>query len=84
MKNISRAILVLLDAPYWVDNRDKSDMWREITIEARQEFDALQRRLKELEWEREMACENTPTKGCDCPGCELSRERASRGEGNST
>ena len=37
-------------------------------------------RIDRLEWEREAACENTPTKGCECPGCETARERALLGE----
>ena len=37
-------------------------------------------RVQRLEWDAEAACENTPTKGCECPGCETARERALRGE----
>lgn len=33
-----------------------------------------------LRWEMEAGCENTPTKGCECPGCCTARERAERGE----
>jgi hypothetical protein len=34
---------------------------------------------EQLEWSNEMACENTPTPGCECPGCETARDRARRG-----
>jgi hypothetical protein len=40
----------------------------------------LEERVKALEYAQETACENTPTKGCECPGCETARERAKRGE----
>lgn len=29
---------------------------------------------RQLQWERDHSCENTPTPGCDCPGCSLTRE----------
>ena len=34
---------------------------------------------EQLEWTNEMVCENTPTPGCECPGCSLARDRAERG-----
>ena len=40
----------------------------------------LRQRIEELEHVQEAACENTPTKGCECPGCETARERAEKGE----
>jgi chromosome segregation ATPase len=49
--------------------RDSRDKWAETA-----------RKLGEqLEWTNEMACENTPTPGCECPGCSLARDRARRG-----
>lgn len=36
--------------------------------------------VRELRWEREAACENTPARGCECPGCETARARALAGE----
>jgi hypothetical protein len=44
------------------------------------EYEALKAKVERLQWEREAACENTPTKGCECPGCCTARERAGRGE----
>lgn len=32
--------------------------------------------LEHFRWDNEMACENTPWPGCDCPGCGTARERA--------
>lgn len=46
----------------------------------RRENLALRKRITELEWSNEMACENTPTADCECPGCHTARERADRGE----
>jgi len=49
--------------------RDSRDKWAETA-----------RKLGEqLEWSNEMACENTPTPKCECPGCSLARDRAERG-----
>lgn len=45
------------------------------------ECDRLRGEVKQLRWAQEMGCENTPTRGCECPGCETARERAERGEG---
>lgn len=42
--------------------------------------DHLQGQVLELQRDRETACENTPTKGCECPGCMTARERAEREE----
>lgn len=36
--------------------------------------------VERLRWLAEAGCENTPTKGCECPGCCTARERAERGE----
>lgn len=44
------------------------------------ERDEARAEVARLRWGNEMACENTPTKGCECPGCGLARERAERGE----
>ncbi len=46
----------------------------------RAENEALRKRVADLEWGNEMACENTPNPACECPGCETARERAARGE----
>lgn len=46
----------------------------------RAETNALRKRVAEFEWANEMACENTPTPGCECPGCCTARERADQGE----
>lgn len=48
--------------------------------EAHSERDEARAEVARLRWGNEMACENTPTKGCECPGCGLARERAERGE----
>jgi hypothetical protein len=47
---------------------DYATVWREV--------EHLRARVTELEWSNEMACENTPTKNCSCPGCSLARDRA--------
>ena len=44
------------------------------------EIEALREKVRRLEWATEMACENTPTRGCECPGCTTARERAEKGE----
>jgi hypothetical protein len=36
----------------------------------------LRTRVQAMEWDRDEACENTPTRGCECPGCMTARERA--------
>jgi len=54
--------------------------WRKKYLLAEGARVKAQIRLDRLEWEREMACENTPTGGCECPGCETARQRALRGE----
>lgn len=46
----------------------------------RRERDEARAEVARLRWGNEMACESTPTKGCECPGCGLARERAERGE----
>jgi len=48
-----------------------ANVWREVEY--------LRARVADLEWLNEAGCENTPTKGCECPGCGLARERAERG-----
>ena len=56
---------------------------RERFVEVQQlraENKALRERVAAFEWSNEMACENTPTPGCECPGCCTARERADRGE----
>lgn len=57
-----------------------NEEWRAKYIEAERERVKLAIRVRALEWGNEMARENTPTKGCECPGCGLARERAERGE----
>jgi hypothetical protein len=54
--------------------------WRAKYVEAERERVRLQIRVGRLEWLAEAGCENTPTKGCECPGCMTARERAERGE----
>jgi hypothetical protein len=44
--------------------------------EARAEVARLRERVTLLEWNNEAGCENTPTRGCECPGCMTARERA--------
>jgi len=44
--------------------------------EARAEVERLRERVTLLEWNNEAGCENTPTRGCECPGCMTARERA--------
>lgn len=46
----------------------------------RRVIDSLEAEVERLKWEREAACENTPTSACECPGCNIARERAERGE----
>ena len=58
---------------------DSTD-WRAKYVEAERERVRLQIRVGRLEWLAEAGCENTPTKGCECPGCMTARERAERGE----
>lgn len=56
---------------------------RERFVEVQQlraENKALREMVATFEWANEMACENTPTTGCECPGCCTARERADRGE----
>lgn len=42
--------------------------------------DEARAEVERLRWLAEAGCENTPTKGCECPGCCTARERAERGE----
>lgn len=56
----------------WVTGHRHTDICRE--------FRAMRAEVARLRWGNEMACENTPTRGCECPGCGLARERAERGE----
>ena len=42
--------------------------------------DKLRAEVERLRWDNEMACENTPTRDCECPGCETARSRAAKGE----
>jgi hypothetical protein len=52
----------------------------EAAAKLRAELAAANAEIASLRWGNEMACENTPTKECGCPGCGLARERAERGE----
>ena len=45
----------------------------------KEEVARLKSKVAYWEWVNEMACENTPTKACECPGCETARDRAERG-----
>jgi hypothetical protein len=53
----------------------------EAAAKLRAELAAANAEIASLRWDRETACENTPTKDCECPGCCTARERAERGEG---
>lgn len=48
--------------------------------QALKERDEARAEVERLRWLAEAGCENTPTKGCECPGCCTARERAERGE----
>ena len=52
----------------------------EAAAKLRAELAKANAEIASLRWDRETACENTPTRGCECPGCGLARERAERGE----
>ena len=52
----------------------------EAAAKLRAELAAANAEIASLRWDRETACENTPTKDCECPGCCTARERAERGE----
>ena len=54
--------------------------WRAKYVEAERERVRLQIHVGRLEWLADAGCENTPTRGCECPGCMTARERAERGE----
>ena len=41
MSAIVRAAAVLLDASYQTDDTSKADVWREVAVQARQEYDRL-------------------------------------------
>jgi len=43
------------------------------------ELDEATAEIERLRWGNEMACEDTPTPGCECRGCSLARDRAERG-----
>lgn len=60
--------------------RWSDEAWRKKYLLAEDARVKAQMRLDRLEWEREAACENTPTNGCECPGCSTARERALLGE----
>lgn len=60
--------------------RDKAAKYGLEATQMRKERDEARAEVARLRWGNEMACENTPTKGCECPGCGLARERAERGE----
>ena len=63
--------------------RNARHLWRETSDKldsARFELNKAQEELERLRWLNEAGCENTPTKGCECPGCCTARERAERGE----
>jgi hypothetical protein len=46
---------------------------REQLAEARVKIRSLEERVAGLELDVGMACENTPTKDCECPGCQTAR-----------
>lgn len=62
---------ILLDA-------SKEGSWMARALDAERNWREAQERLREAEESNRMACENTPTKGCECPGCEYAREVARR------
>lgn len=43
---------------------------------AHKRIESLRAQLEAAEESRRMACENTPTRGCECPGCGYAREVA--------
>ena len=45
MSAIVRAAAVLLDASYQTDDTSKADVWREVAVQARQEYDRLRAEL---------------------------------------
>lgn len=53
---------------------------RQRLAEMEAENTVLRKKVAALEWGNEMACENTPTPGCACPGCSLARERSLKNE----
>lgn len=53
---------------YTVEHRAPQDFWRELQ--------SLRDEVERLRRDNEMACENTPWPGCECPGCETARARA--------
>lgn len=71
----------------WKAEMEHANKWAARARKAEADFsymnrirDHLQGQVLELQRDRETACENTPTKGCECPGCCTARERAERGE----
>lgn len=71
----------------WKAEMEHANKWAARARKAESDFsymnrirDHLQGQVLELQRDRETACENTPTKGCECPGCCTARERAERGE----
>ena len=53
---------------YTVEHRAPQGFWGEIAV--------LRDEVERLRDDIEMACENSPWPGCECPGCETARERA--------
>jgi hypothetical protein len=60
--------------------RAVAENWKRNYNRAVEERNEARAEVERLKWELEMACENTPTLGCECPGCETARERAEKGE----
>lgn len=48
MSAILKALTVLLNASYRVENAERADIWREMVVEARQEYDHLRDELERL------------------------------------
>lgn len=76
----ARVALVKMEAQR-AELRRQLAVWENASVaQLVRERDEARAEVARLRWGNEMACENTPTKGCECPGCGLARERAERGE----
>ena len=58
---------------------DLRDAIAEAIAEERAELEDARAEVERLRWGNEMACENTPTRDCECPGCAVARARADDG-----
>lgn len=58
----------------------RTDAVMSVVGNALADLDSARAEVERLRWGNDMACENTPTAGCECPGCETARSRAEKGE----